>query len=380
MPESGIRLRCSIPDLPFARAALNWRNSRIVIMKRILVLVSGLLSLIQLNLLPALAWDYEGHRVVNQLAIASLPTNFPAFVREPASAERIAFLGGEMDRWRNTPDLPLKHYSFPDHYIDIEELADYGLKPELLPVFRYDFVAQIALIRKAHPDKFPEPGASSNQDHTRSLVGLLPWGIAESVGKLKSGFSCLKAFEEAGTPEEIANAQANIIYIMGVMGHLVGDASQPLHTTIHHHGWVGDNPQHYSTNRGFHSWIDGGYLTKTGGANLNEMKSRLRPAQLVAINSRPAKAEEMFQAAMLFLIEQNKQVEPLYQLDKDGRLSGEGEKGLEGKAFLEGQLLKSGQLLGDFWYSAWQQAPPDTFLKRQLASRNKPASGSNEQK
>ena len=211
-------------------------------MKRISAGTLALLAFLQLSIQLARAWDNEGHRAVNQLALACLPTNFPAFVREPAAAERIAFLAGEMDRWRNTPDLPLKHYSFPDHYMDVEELATYGLKPELLPPFRYDFVAQLALIRKAHPEKFPEPEADYNQDHTRGLVGLLPWGIAESVGKLKSSFSYLKAFEEAGTPEGIANAQANIIYEMGVMGHLVGDASQPLHTTIHHHGWVGANP------------------------------------------------------------------------------------------------------------------------------------------
>jgi len=78
-----------------------------------------------------------------------LPTNFPAFVREPAAVERIAFLAGEMDRWRNTPDLPLKHYSFPDHYIDMKELANYGPKPDMLPVFRYDFVAQLARRKKS---------------------------------------------------------------------------------------------------------------------------------------------------------------------------------------------------------------------------------------
>ncbi len=248
----------------------------------------------------------------------------------------------------------------------------------MLPIFRYDFIAQLALIRHANPKKFPEGDAAGNADHTRGLVGLLPWGIAESVGKLKSGFSYLKAFQEAGTPEEIANAQANIIYVMGVMGHLVGDASQPLHTTIHHHGWVGANTNHYTTNRGFHSWIDGGYFHKTGGTDLKALESRLRPAQLVTINGRPAKPEEMFQVAMLFLVEQNKQVEPLYQLDKDGKLSGEGEKGLEGKAFLEGQLLKSGQLLGDYWFTAWQQAPPDTFLKAVLAKRKKTASAAEE--
>jgi hypothetical protein len=338
--------------------------------------LSRLLLLLLLTLAPSgrlLAWDYEGHRAVSLIALASLPTNFPAFALEPAARERIAFLSGEADRWRNVSDLTLRQDNGPDHYLDVEELAVYGLKPEALPVFRYDFVAQLALARAANPERFPAIDPAKNEDHTRELVGFLPWAIADYYGKLKSGFSYLKALQNAGTPEEVANARQNIIYIMGVMSHFAADAAQPLHTTIHHHGWVGDNPHQYTTSRGFHSWIDGGYLNKTGGANVKELQSRLRPAHLVTINGRTAKPEETFQVEMLFLVEQNKQVEPLYQLEKDGKLSGEGEKGLEGKAFLEGQLLKAGQLLGDFWYSAWQEAPPDTFLKNQLARRKKPA-------
>jgi hypothetical protein len=342
-------------------------------MKRTLFSGLGLIALLQLSPHRAQAWDYEGHRVVNQLALASLPTNFPAFVRTPPAAERIAFLAGEPDRWRNLGhDLPLRHVNGPDHYIDMEQLADYGLNPEMLPPLRYDFVGQLAVIRKAHPEKFAEIDPTRNEDHTRELVGLLPWAMAESYAKLKSEFSYLKTFEaDGGTPDEIANAQANITYVMGVMGHYFGDSAQPLHTTIHHHGWVGKNPQNYSTSSGFHSWIDGGYFNKIGGANFKEMQGKLRPAQTVTINGREAKAEEMFQAAVLFIQEQNKLVEPLYQLDKDGKLSGEGEAGLQGRAFLEGQLLKAGQLLGDIWYSAWQQAAPDTFLKGQLARRKK---------
>ena len=77
----------------------------------------------------------------------------------------------------------------------------------------------------------------------------------------------------------------------------------------------------------------------------------------------------MFQAAVIFIQEQNKLVEPLYQLEKEGRLSGEGELGLQGKPFIEGQLVKAGQMLGDIWYSAWQQAPEDVYLKRWLEAR-----------
>ena len=100
-----------------------------------------------------------------------------------------------------------------------------------------------------------------------------------------------------------------------------------------------------------------------------QLKGKLRPAQLVTINGRTAKQEEMFQVAMVFIEEQNKLVEPLYQLEKDGKLTGEGKTGLEGREFLENQLLKSGQWLGDICYTAWQQAPPDTYLKGQLARR-----------
>jgi hypothetical protein len=156
---------------------------------------------------------------------------------------------------------------------------------------------------------------------------------------------------------------------MGVMGHYVGDSAQPLHTTIHHHGWVGENPQHYSTRPAIHGWIDGGFFNKIGGANLKDMQTKLRPATLVALKEHPAKAEEMFQAVMVFIQDQQKFVEPLYRLDKEGKLSGEGETGLQGRAFLEGQLVKAGQMLGDIWFSAWQQAPPDTYLKSQLARR-----------
>src|SRR5512138_2809374 len=123
-------------------------------MRKLFFRTLPLLALLPLAPAPLHAWDYEAHRVVNELALASLPTNFPAFVRESAAAERIAFLAGEADRWRNVQDLPLRHANGPDHYIDLEQLGTYGLDPLGLPVFRYDFVAQLALIRHSDPAKF----------------------------------------------------------------------------------------------------------------------------------------------------------------------------------------------------------------------------------
>src|SRR3954465_4356709 len=108
-------------------------------MKRKLLKAIIILGLLLQSLPLAQAWDYEGHRLVNQLALTSLPTNFPAFALTPAARERIAFLAGEPDRWRNTPDL--NHFNGPDHYIDLDELDAYGLDAQSLTRFRYDFTA-----------------------------------------------------------------------------------------------------------------------------------------------------------------------------------------------------------------------------------------------
>jgi len=324
-------------------------------MKNLIIQAIGLLAVARC----ACAWDYEGHRLVNQLALASLPTNFPAFVKETAAAERIAFLAGEPDRWRNTTELTLKHFNNPDHYFDFEDLAPCGLKTEALTPFRYEFAGQVAVARAMHPTNFHPIDLSKDTERTKTLIGYLPWTIAEYYGKLKSAFSYLKAFEEGGTPEEIKNARDNIIYIMGCMGHFVGDGSQPLHTTIHYNGWVGENPGRYTTNRTFHSWIDGGFVARAG-LKADVVMPKVRPARLLDTN--------VFSGVMKYLHAQHLLVVPLYELERDQKLSAQ-KPSTEGVEFIHGQLLRAGLMLGDLWFTAWHYAPPDNFLRGQLAKR-----------
>ena len=322
------------------------------------------------------AWDYEGHRMVNQLGLASLPTNFPAFARTAAAQERIAFLAGEADRWRNSPDSAFKHFHTPDHYLDLEDLGPAGIDPKSVTPFRFEFTAQLTAARAAQPTNFPAIDPAKNTDKTRELAGFLPWTITEYYSKLKSSFSYLKTFEEhGGTPEEIANAQQNVLYTMGVMGHFVGDASQPLHTTKHHHGWVGPNPDRYTTNYLFHAWIDGGFIARAE-IKLADLKAQMRPAQVIDFALTPAgraRQEEVFPVVMDYILGQHKLVEPLYKLDKERKLSHDGEVQPEGRQFITRQLTAAGQMLGDLWLTAWQHAQRDTFLEAQLAKRNKSA-------
>ncbi|HEX2862896.1 MAG TPA: hypothetical protein VHN79_14710 [Lacunisphaera sp.] len=327
------------------------------------------------------AWDYHGHRTVNQLALAALPADFPAFVKEAVAAERIAFLAGEPDRWRNVdPWLKQNGPSWTDHFLDVEQLEWAGLDARAVPSLRLDFAVAFAAGRAAHADRFPKIDPARNIDGVRQWPGFLPWSLTEWVHKLRSAFAVLKAFEEmGGTPAEIANARANVVYTMGILGHYVGDCAQPLHTTEHYNGWTGPNPRDYTTWRGMHSWVDSGLIAKAG-ITLDTLRPRVKTPKAFVLGPRADGRDAAFVIVLDWFLAQHAQVEPLYQLEKAGKLSNEQEKkerdrqfpgsvDPEGRAFVEGQLLRGGEMLAALWLTAWESAPVDTYLRAQLARR-----------
>jgi hypothetical protein len=259
--------------------------------------------------------------------------------------------------------------SWSDHFCDIEYIPAAGLDPAKVPSFRYDFILQVAAGRATHLENFPQIDPAKNTDHTAEWPGFAPWAITEYYLRLKSGFSYLKVFEELGTPEEIANARANIVYIMGVMGHYVGDCAQPLHTTVHHNGWVGDNPNGYTNWRGFHSWIDGGFVAKAG-IKLADVLPRITPAQALPLAKQPDNRDPFFVQMMDYLAAQNKLVEPLYALEKKGAFKAEvAAKSVEAQDFIKDRFLTGGQMLASIWVTAWKNAEDDKFLRGSLIKR-----------
>ena len=313
------------------------------------------------------AWYEPGHRIINQLALDSLPPEFPAWVREPATAERIVFLSQEPDRWRRTREALLQHANAPDHTIDLEQLTAAGIDLDTLTPFRYQFVAEFAAGRAAHPERFPAVDPAKDPNHVQAWPGFLPWAIAEYYAKLQSQFSYLKTYERYGTPDEIANARANVVYVMGVMGHFVGDGSQPLHTTIHKSGWVGPNPNHYATTD-FHALVDGGFIARAG-ITLAELAPRVVPAAPLNLATRPDGRDPAFVDVLDYLRATQRTVEPLYRLLQAHQLDPAGPPSPAGRAFFDERLLAAGEMLGSLWLTAWQQAAPDTYLQATLLQR-----------
>lgn len=320
--------------------------------------------------LPARAWDLEAHRLVNQLALTALPKDFPTFVHGVSNADRIAFLASEADRWRNVPDPVMKQSggSWTDHFFDIEYLPDAGIDLDTLTSFRFDFVVQFAAGRAANAHKFAPIDPAKNRDHTQEWPGFAPWAITEYFGRLRSAFSYLKVFEELGTPDEVLNAQANIVYLMGVVGHYVGDCSQPLHTTKHFNGWAGENPKGYTRWNGLHSWIDG--FAARAGIKFADLSPRLAAVQPVALVARQDGRDPLFVAVLDYIRAQNTKVEPLYQLEQRGQLgNGGGVIAADAKAFIEQRIVEGAQMLATIWLTAQRNAVPDTYLRSSLIKR-----------
>jgi len=154
---------------------------------------------------------------------------------------------------------------------------------------RYDFVAVIARSGGA-PDKFPPIDPAKDADHTRELKRIPPLGHHGNYDKTEVLFQLLESLSEirrhAGGNRQRAGQHR---LCLGVMGHFVGDGSQPLHTTMHFNGWVGDNPQGYTTDLKFHQWIDGGYFVRPAASDVEKLVEKfIRPSALKMQVSRTA--------------------------------------------------------------------------------------------
>ena len=269
----------------------------------------------------ARAWGNGGHRLVNKLAASSLPADVPAFLRSPEAIAEIEYLGPEPDRWRSPAEPELVAAQAPEHFIYLEQ-AD-ALGP--LPHRRLDFEARIFAAGE-RPEK----------------IGLQPWETTEVWERLKAAlreYRNLSARHENTRPVEQA-----ILFYAGWLGHYVGDGSQPLHTSIQYNGWVGPNPNGYTTAHQIHWQYEGPFVD----ANLREPEVRAKMTPPKAITG------DMFDAYVAYLRHSKTYVEKVYQLEKAGGFTGAGSP--ESREFTAERLAAGASMLRDMIYTAWLES------------------------
>jgi hypothetical protein len=266
----------------------------------------------------ARAWGNEGHRLINRLAASSLPAGVPAFLRSEAAVDEIEYLGPE-----------LSAAQAPEHFIDLEP-AD-ALGP--LPHQRLDFEAKVFAAGE-RPEK----------------IGLQPWEATEVWERLKAALREYRRLAAAG--QDTRGVEAAAIFYAGWLGHYVADGSQPLHTTIRYNGWVGPNPNGYTTGHQIHWQFEGPFVA----ANLHESEVRARMTDPRAIEG------DIFDAYVAYLRHTNSYVEKVYQLDKAGGFVGAGTA--ESREFTAERLAAGASMLRDMIYTAWLESAkpvPDPY-------------------
>jgi hypothetical protein len=318
-------------------------------MRPIRPLLFSFFLIIALAAAPARAWNAHGHRTIARLAVDGLPTDTPSWLKDPEVIARIAEQACEPDRWRSSRRLVIGHELNTEHYLDIEKLDDFGLTLHSIPRLRYEYVKKMVLAEQASPDKFKDYDGSRDLDKSKEWPGFLPYGIDEHFALLQSSFNTLRVLEavdadpanKGAHDPAIHQEKENIIHEMGILAHLVGDTAQPLHVTKHHHGWVGDNPNGYTTEGNFHSYIDGQILE----IHKFEFDS-LRPQIKYERHINPA---DPWDDVIAYMDRAFAKVEPLYQLQKDGTLTGE-----KGKEFIAGCLIDACETLAALYTAAWE--------------------------
>lgn len=316
----------------------------------------------------AWAWGERGHTVVTEAALELLADDMPAFLKTESARAWMVHLSSEPDRWRNLKLPPMGHINKPEHYFDVDLLPLYGLTAQTLPKYRHDYIAAMVLYKARHPDKDYGYNAARDREHSREWPGLAPYRICELYVQLKSSWRTLNTYQkypEVAGEQTIDACRRNVIYLMGMMNHYVADTAQPLHTTKHHHGWVGENPKGYTTEHGFHGFIDTGIIEVAQIDHRALLK--LKPAKRIIDDQR------LFEEVMEHILESFREVEPIYELERQGAFQPELPHFPEGVKFVQQRLRSAAVMLNALWESAYRNAGIDEFreaiLRRQARER-----------
>jgi hypothetical protein len=312
-----------------------------------LVFFVGLVLLNGLFISPARAWGFYGHRLLNRLAVYTLPPEMLPFFKK-----NIDYLTTNATR----PDSrrTVVPTEAPRHFLDVDAYGDSALTSHGrgLPRSYADAVALVG-------------GEDSLLRH-----GIVPWQVARMKGQLTT------AFKEQDTD--------NILRIAADLGHYVADACVPLHTTRNYNGQL-------TNQRGIHAlWesrlpelMGSEYDLLTGPAPYLDHPTE---AAWAAVERAHAAVDSVFTIERQLTAELTE--DRKYGYEQRGRqtirtysreFSRAYHQRLNGQ--VERQLRYAAQLIGSFWYTSWVDAgQPDLRTMKQQPSAAEQLAVEQEQK
>ncbi|MGI4763250.1 MAG: zinc dependent phospholipase C family protein [Janthinobacterium lividum] len=269
---------------------------------------------------PARAWGFFGHRLLNRLAVYTLPPEMLPFFK--ANIEYLTANATRPDSRRTV--VPTEA---PRHFMDVDVYGD------------------SALTRHGLPRAYADAVALAGGEDSLLRHGIVPWQVAKMKGQLTAAF-------QAGDTDRI-------LYLAADLGHYVADACVPLHTTRNYNGQL-------TGQRGIHALWESrlpelqaaDYDLLTGQAPYLEQPTEAAWAAVARAHAAVDSVFTMEKAVSNELAEDRKfsyeqrgnqtirTYSREFSLAYHRRLNGQ----------VERQLRYAARLIGAFWYSAWVDA------------------------
>jgi hypothetical protein len=271
-------------------------------------------------------WGFYGHELGGRAAAAGLPAAMPAFFR--GEADRLAYLNGEPDRWRNRAVPAMDQAWSYDHYLWLENVPGEALRaPD-----RFSFMDSLH--------------AAGGPPHDLRNVGLLPYRTLELYQRLVAEWRLWRPESDGDRRRWI---EERIINDAGILGHYVMDASNPHHTSKHHNRWHPDdpNPEGFTADPAFH-----------GGFERVFVEARIRPEDVNSRVTGPARsvAGNAWRAILDGIMDSHGQVQQLFRLQRDIGFDPAGPLRAETRNFAAERIAAGARTLRDLWWSAWLES------------------------
>lgn len=266
-------------------------------------------------------WGFFGHKEINRLAIFCLPPEMIGFYKSNIDYLRDAAVNPDRRRLAVVNEAP-RHYIDLDHYRDTTEM----------PRFWKDAVAQ-----------YPED--------TLLSYGIAPWHVYRMYQQLRDAF--------------LVKDPGEILRLSAELGHYIGDANVPLHTTENYNGqltnqhgihgfWESRLPELYSD--GYSFFVGRAtYLTSPQHTIWEAVDRAHAMVDSVLLIERTV-SQRMGDRKYAFET-RNRQTIKVYSREFSEACHRE----LNG--MVERQMRTAVKMVADFWYTAWVDAGQPSLVE-----------------
>ena len=323
---------------------------------------------------PALGWGHTGHVLIGEIAMAHLPDEVPAFLRESTAAFFAGELAAEPDISKGSGDAgtPTRDVHDaerdPGHFINLD---DQGF---VRPAVGFPQVPGLQI------DALLAPGQTRGDFDTllrqnagdtgvTQYSGYLPFNMVDQWEQIRKDLAYVRAYSAA--LKNPATEAADRAYFskaleirkqltlrdIGVWAHFVGDASQPMHVSIHYNGWgPGPNPNGYTT-APIHGPFEGAFVKHfIASPDVSAKVGAYRSCEIVTGQPHCAGIEPRVR---VYLKQTLASVVPLYELTKS--LPGDNPWKTSSpapaqKAFVAARLAAAAEEMRDEIVDAWHSA------------------------